>query len=119
MSGGLIAFYVIKYKKLREVEKISVALMIAGAVGNLIDRAFYWPSTTGFDGVVDWIIFVFWGHEFAMFNIADASLVVGVAILIVQMFIDEIKEAIAKGKKGEYKKSPKELKAENEANKNK
>ena len=72
MSAGFIVFYILQYKKLNTVYKIALALMISGAVGNLIDRAFYWPSTTGFIGVVDWIIFVFGGWEFAMFNIADA-----------------------------------------------
>ena len=119
MSAGFIAFYIYQYKKLNTVYKIALALMISGAVGNLIDRAFYWPSTTGFDGVVDWIIFVFWGWEFAMFNIADACLVVGIIIICVQMLIDEVKESKKKAARGEYKYSPEELEKKNkdEANK--
>ena len=109
MSAGFIAFYIIQYKKLNTVYKLSLALMISGAIGNLIDRAFYWPSTTGFDGVVDWIIFVFWGWEFAMFNIADACLVVGIIIIVVEMLIEEIKEAKKKAARGEYKYSPEQL----------
>lgn len=109
MSAGFIAFYIIQYKKLNTVYKLSLALMISGAIGNLIDRAFYWPSTTGFDGVVDWIIFVFWGWEFAMFNIADACLVVGIIIIVVEMLVEEIKEAKKKAARGEYKYSPEQL----------
>ena len=121
MSIGFVAFYIIQYKKLNTVYKLALALMISGAIGNLIDRAFYWPSTTGFDGVVDWIIFVFGGWEFAMFNIADACLVVGIIIILVEMIIEEIQEAKKKAKRGEYKYSPEELekKKENEANKDK
>jgi len=119
MSAGFIVFYILQYKKLNTVYKLALALMISGAVGNLIDRAFYWPSTTGFNGVVDWIIFVFGGWEFAMFNIADACLVVGIIIILVEMIIEEIKEAKKKAKRGEYKYSPEELekKKENETNK--
>ena len=109
MSGGFIAFYIIQYKKLNNMYKIALALMISGAVGNLIDRAFYWPSTTGFDGVVDWILFVFWGWEFAMFNIADACLVIGIILILIQMIIEEIGEAKKKAKRGEYKYSPEQL----------
>ena len=121
MSIGFIVFYIIQYKKLNTVYKLALALMISGAVGNLIDRAFYWPSTTGFDGVVDWIIFVFGGWEFAMFNIADACLVVGIIIILVEMIIEEVKEAKKKAKRGEYKYSPEELekKKQDEANKGK
>ena len=109
MSAGFIAFYIIQYKKLNNMYKIALALMISGAVGNLIDRAFYWPSTTGFDGVVDWILFVFWGWEFAMFNIADACLVIGIILILIQMVIEEVKEAKKKAKRGEYKYSPEQL----------
>ena len=109
MSVGFIAFYIIQYKKINTVYRLALALMIAGAVGNLIDRAFYWPSTTGFDGVVDWILFVFWGWEFAMFNIADACLVIGIIIILIEMIIEEVKEEKRKAKRGEYKYSPEQL----------
>ena len=121
MSAGFIAFYIYEYKKLNTVYKLALALMISGAVGNLIDRAFYWPSTTGFDGVIDWIIFVFWGWEFAMFNIADACLVIGIIIILVEMLIEEIKEAKKKAARGEYKYSPEQLEKQkqDEGNKDK
>ena len=122
MSGGLIAYYVIQYKKMTAWVKASLALMIAGAVGNLIDRAFYWEGTVGFNGVVDWIA-VWLGSAigwFPTFNIADASLVIGVLILIVVMVVEIIKEVHAKDKAGEYDLKPLELekkKKEEEAKK--
>lgn len=123
MSGAFIAFYIIKYKSLTTIYKVALALMITGGVGNLIDRAFYWPSITGFAGVIDWIIFKFGpsGGEFAMFNIADSCLVIGVIIVFIAIVIDEIKQSKKRREKGEYKYSPEQLKAkekaENEANK--
>jgi len=109
MSIGFIGFYIFQYKKLNTIYKLSLALMIAGAVGNLIDRAFYWETTTGFNGVVDWIIFVFGDWEFPMFNIADSCLVIGIIIIVIEMIIEEIKEAKKKAQRGEYKYSPEQL----------
>ena len=109
MTGLFIAYYVSQYKKLETVYKVGLALMISGAFGNLIDRAFYWPSVTGFDGVIDWIIFKFGSWEFAMFNIADSCLVIGIIVVIIKMIVDEIKSAREKAKRGEFKYSPEEL----------
>lgn len=117
MTGAFITYYIVQYKKLNAIYKIALALMIAGGFGNLIDRAFYWPSTTGFDGVIDWIIFKFGNWEFAMFNIADACLVIGIIVVIIAIAIDEIKETKAKAKRGEYKYSPEELEKMNKENK--
>ena len=118
MTGAFIAFYINQFKKINNTYKIGLSLMISGAFGNLIDRAFYWPSTTGFDGVIDWIIFKFGSWEFAMFNIADSCLVVGIIIVLIQMAIDEIKEARKKAKRGEYKYSPEQLEKMNKENGN-
>ena len=112
MTGAFIAYYVIQYKKLTTVYKVALALMIAGGFGNLIDRAFYWPSITGFGGVIDWIIFRFGPtehEEFAMFNIADSCLVIGIIVVLIAIIIDEVKEVKEKAKRGEYKYSPEQL----------
>ena len=112
LGGGLIAYYVYASRKgkLNTVTKIALALMISGAIGNLIDRAFYWPETVGFSGVIDWISVHFGSYSFPIFNLADSSLVVGVAILLVYVIVDSIKDAVKAGKEGQYKYSPKELK---------
>ena len=62
---------------------LGCALILGGAVGNLIDRIQY-----GY--VVDFINFGFW----PAFNIADSSVSVGVALLLVNFFFEnkEIKE---------------------------
>ena len=118
MTGAFIGYYVFQFKKLTTIYRVGIALMIAGAFGNLIDRAFYWENIVGFNGVIDWIIFKFGDWEFAMFNIADSCLVIGIAILIVAMIIDEIKAAKEKAKRGEYKYSPEELEKMNKEKQN-
>ncbi|HOH68168.1 MAG TPA: signal peptidase II [Bacilli bacterium] len=98
IGTAMLVYYIKKYRTLSIVMKIAVAMMIAGAYGNLIDRALYWPSTVGFSGVVDFLSFEFWGRRFATFNVADMSLVVGVIILLFAIVIEDIR--IAKNKEG-------------------
>ncbi|MFA5481491.1 MAG: signal peptidase II [Bacilli bacterium] len=104
IGTGMLVFYIRKHKTLNTITKIAVAMMIAGAYGNLIDRAFYWESTVGFSGVVDFLSFEFWGNRFATFNIADSSLVVGVILLLIAIIIDDIKSAKAKAEKEDLSK---------------
>ena len=113
MTGGFIAYYIVQYKKLTTLYKVALDLMIAGGFGNLIDRAFYWESTTGFGGVVDWILVYFGKYDmygFPMFNIADSCLVVGIFIIFIAIIIDEVKASKKRRAKGEYKYSPEQLK---------
>lgn len=60
------------------VLRLAMGLQLAGAVGNLIDRIFF--------GYVTDFISV---GTFAVFNIADASISVGVAVLILGVWIQE------------------------------
>ncbi|MGN0597683.1 MAG: signal peptidase II [Ruminiclostridium sp.] len=69
----------------------SIALIIAGGIGNLIDRIF-----NGY--VVDFVDVRI--IRFAVFNFADICAVVGAALLILFIVIDEIKAAASKKKAG-------------------
>ncbi len=55
--------------------EFALGLVIAGAIGNIIDRAFY-----GY--VVDFFDFYLGTYHWPAFNIADSSICVGVALLI-------------------------------------
>ena len=70
-------------RRLRSVPwAISLGLVLGGALGNLTDRLFRAPGP--FEGhVVDMIsLFNPWGQGFAIFNIADSCLSVGVALAV-------------------------------------
>lgn len=74
------------YKNSRESDKlgkISLVLMMGGAIGNLIDRFM-------FDHVRDFLDFAIFGYEFPVFNFADVSLFLGVALLIICVFLESI-----------------------------
>lgn len=55
---------------------IPLALIIAGATGNVIDYFLY-------GHVVDMLHFVLWGYDFPVFNIADSAIFIGVTLLII------------------------------------
>ncbi len=102
MSVAFIWYWIKDNKKCSNFERCCLMLLVAGAVGNLIDRAFYWEGTTGFNGVIDFLQFYLGGgpnapsnsfNPFATFNVADACLVVGVLLMIVAIVLDAIKNS--------------------------
>lgn len=116
LSGVLIFIFAKYFSKFNKTQKIALTLMIGGAIGNMIDRIFYWSSLVGFDGVIDWIDFQFGTWHFATFNIADSCLVIGVVILIIHEIIALIKEVREKEKRGDYDLPPVELEQKQKEN---
>ena len=66
--------------------RISLSLMLGGAVGNLIDRVVL-------GSVRDFLHFYPFGYSFPVFNIADCAITVGMGIVMVLMYLEEKKEA--------------------------
>jgi signal peptidase II len=60
--------------------RIGFALIVGGALGNLIDRAVY-------GHVIDYVLFHTPVWSFAVFNLADAFITVGAALVILEEFI--------------------------------
>lgn len=67
-------------------EALGVAMIAGGALGNLIDRLFRDPGFW-FGHVVDYISV----GNFAVFNLADAAITVGVVVFIVAALTGELK----------------------------
>ena len=76
---GLTA-YVALSERMPE-RRIPLALVLAGAVGNIIDSFLY-------GHVVDMFHFVFWGYDYPVFNIADSAIFVGIALLLVLSWLN-------------------------------
>jgi len=68
-------------QKNNQLLQIAIALILGGAIGNLIDRAM-----TG--AVVDFIQLYYSTYYFPAFNIADSAITVGAALLIIDMFLE-------------------------------
>ncbi|MEG0132630.1 MAG: signal peptidase II [Clostridium sp.] len=81
--SGMI-YYLIKYKPKYKLVSISIAMVVAGAIGNLIDRIAY-------KFVVDFIMVHYKDiYYFPTFNVADMLVCVGTFFLLICILKDEI-----------------------------
>lgn len=72
----LIAAFIVYFLKNKHPHwDIPIACILAGAIGNVIDYFIY-------GHVIDMLHFSFWGYVYPTFNIADASICLGVIYLI-------------------------------------
>ena len=104
LSIAIVGYMVFNAKKNSPFMTFVLCLLSAGAVGNMIDRIFYWTNTTGFDGVIDLFQFYLGGgpgnaqtagipfNPFPTFNMADAYLTVGVILFLVLLLIETIQD---------------------------
>ena len=94
----LFIFFSIKYKDFKKNKwiGISLGLLIGGLIGNVIDRLFH--STHSVTDFLSFILYYPWfengklvitSNPFAVFNIADACLNVGVFMLIIYLIFIE------------------------------
>ena len=75
----IVLFLIYRTINKENVNKIGVlayGLLLGGILGNLYDRIFY-----GY--VIDYLHFVIFKFNFAIFNLADAAIVIGAILLIV------------------------------------
>ena len=70
-------------------ERVALAMVLGGAVGNLIDRVFYGvffgEQPLFYGRVVDFVDFGLHRNWFPVFNVADAAVSVGVGLLVLLM----------------------------------
>lgn len=75
---GAVASYAVTLPASQRIARYGLALILGGAIGNLIDRA-----TMGF--VVDFVDVYWRGVHFWAFNVADAAITVGVALMLLDV----------------------------------
>lgn len=75
---GFIGYYL--FVNAPKYEKAPLALIVGGALGNLIDRV-------RFGAVIDFLDFHIGGWHYPAFNIADMCIVIGVAWLILNFIL--------------------------------
>jgi signal peptidase II len=76
-----IGWLAVKSGPHQHIARVGFALILGGAVGNLIDRALL-----GY--VVDYVLFHTPKWSFAVFNLADAAITVGAGLVILQEVVD-------------------------------
>ena len=77
-----LCVYLFRFSKDTKLIKIGIALIVSGGIGNMIDR-----TVLGY--VVDMIDFRL--INFYVFNVADACVSVGAAVLILGIILNEVK----------------------------
>ncbi len=94
LASIAIAWYLYRIRNESFVIRLSLALILAGAIGNLIDRVFYGvifgEAPLFYGKVVDFVDMDFFDLNFlgihmtrwAVFNIADASVTIGVLMML-------------------------------------
>ena len=84
-----IAFFLFYYLvkevdfTLKKVYSIAVILLIAGAIGNFIDRLL-------FKEVVDFLDFYIFGYDFPIFNVADMCLSIGMFLFAYDILLEDV-----------------------------
>ena len=92
LQGQMIFFYIITvvvlailvYVYIREAKdnlllQTAIVMLVAGSLGNFIDRIL-------FQEVVDFVDVLLIFYDFPIFNVADSALTVGVVLMIVEFF---------------------------------
>jgi signal peptidase II len=80
-----IIYYIVKSKQQNRLMVISLALIFAGAVGNLIDRV-------RFGAVVDFLDVYIGTAHWPAFNVADSAISIGAMLMIWEMIMKREKE---------------------------
>ena len=79
LALGVASFIIIWVRRLKHEERwmaIALALILGGAIGNVIDRVFI-------GHVIDFIDVYFHGWHWPAFNIADSAITIGAVMMVV------------------------------------
>jgi signal peptidase II len=75
---GAVASYALTLPATQRIARLGLALILGGAIGNLIDRA-----TMGY--VLDFVDVYWRGVHFWAFNVADSAITVGVVLMLLDV----------------------------------
>jgi signal peptidase II len=76
----MVIYYFVKTPSSHKTMKVALSLILAGAVGNLIDRVVR-------GSVIDFIEVHIRGFTWPTFNVADSCITVGASLLVLMLFI--------------------------------
>ena len=77
MSTALI-IWIIRLAPTARLQLLALSLILGGAIGNLIDRAF-------FGSVIDFIDVYYKYHHWPVFNLADSAICVGAFLMLIEL----------------------------------
>lgn len=94
LSSIVILVVLLRYQsyfKMNIRNKIAFGLLYGGLLGNLLDRIV-------FGYVRDFLDFIIFGYDYPVFNLADASLVIGMILLVIAILKGEDKVETGRSK---------------------
>lgn len=78
---AVLGYFFLKTSASEKYTKLGLILMMAGTIGNFIDRLAY-------QYVIDFLDFVIFGYDFPVFNVADSVLCIGVMFILFDVFLE-------------------------------
>jgi len=85
IAVGILVILFLRVKEHEKTLAFSLALLLSGAIGNLIDRVSYGE-------VVDFLDFHVSSYHWPAFNIADSAISIGIGLMALELLIKERKE---------------------------
>ena len=83
LSLFIIVFFTVwLFRSNSNADRFAIALIIGGALGNILDRL-------RFGAVIDFLDFHAFGWHYPAFNVSDSCVVIGVFLLIIRSFFFE------------------------------
>ena len=86
LIGALVGYLMVK--RLSLVVQIPLVMIVAGALGNVLDIFLY-------GHVVDMFYFVLWGWSYPVFNLADAAIFCGIVSLAIYSLFFQKRSRVA------------------------
>jgi len=85
IAVGILVILFLRVKEHEKTLTFSLALLLSGAIGNLIDRVSYGE-------VVDFLDFHVSSYHWPAFNIADSAISIGIGLMALELLIKERKK---------------------------
>ncbi len=97
----LITLYITRLllvdRKIIKYEHVALNFILGGAIGNLIDRGLTLFGIYGYEGVIDFIDMGIGSYRWYIFNIADLSVSIGIALFIFCSYFCSTEEELEHG----------------------
>ena len=83
----VLIYFLCQLIRADSIECLPWSFILGGAIGNCIDRIMVLIPGSGYNGVIDFIDIGLNQYRWYVFNIADASITIGLIILLYQTYI--------------------------------
>lgn len=88
VASGVFIYWLAKTPKENKLLGIAFALILSGALGNLIDRVLFGYVIDFLDVHGDIFKMILGHNHFPAFNVADSAIFIGAALMIIESFVN-------------------------------